>query len=398
MAQLMAWELVTIDGIALREAQTAGLDGDTLSLAGREMSDITSAAQVVAAHTNVAQLEGRTVPVVFGGKNHLSGFYRVESASSSLQRFAAGQLLIATWSARLKRLGTGQDVEFESLVPTVARNSEVAGAASFWHAPPGGTLDYFTGSTVPAASVSRTGSDGPIVVYRGIPAGVAPQWTVATADYLKGSARIVLDGIRRVGASTPPHAAWSISNSLVEVRSATAGTFEVAVVAADGTPKSVKGWVPSVNGGTTFARPDFTIIRNDPEQVTVRLSYASAPGRMTLDLSLRRGSRFVTGVIKRHSAAILGVARVAAETATSVTGGLRATNADADGNRYVIGSTRNVGKLTASAWITQANSTRLDFFVGHEVGASPAAGDAFADLFAQYLAMTKGEEVRARTR
>jgi hypothetical protein len=139
--------------------------------------------------------------------------------------------------------------------------------------------------------------------------------------------------------------------------------------------------------------PELTILRNDPEQAQIRLTYPSTPGRLTVDLLLRRGSRFVTGVIKRHSAATLGVARTAAETAAAVTGGLRATAADADGNRFVMGSTRNLTTTTSTASIAKAVVTSLDFYLGHEVGASPASGDAAADLFAQYL-HAGGETIR----
>ena len=38
-------------------------------------------------------------------------------------------------------------------------------------------------------------------------------------------------------------------------------------------------------------------------------SYAAAANAVTVDLSLRRGARFVTGVMKRHAAGTLGVAR-----------------------------------------------------------------------------------------
>jgi hypothetical protein len=135
------------------------------------------------------------------------------------------------------------------------------------------------------------------------------------------------------------------------------------------------------------------VLRNDPEEVTVRLSYPTAPGRVTVDLGLRRGSRFVTGGIKRHASATLGVARTAAEAATVVTGGLRATSADADGNRFVMGSSKTLTTATTTAAISKASVTQLDFFLGHEVGASPAAGDAFADLLAQYLG-TSGDRTR----
>jgi hypothetical protein len=75
-----------------------------------------------------------------------------------------------------------------------------------------------------------------------------------------------------------------------------------------------------------------------------------------------------------------------------VTGGLRATAADGDGNRFVMGSSKTLTTATGTAAISKA-SVSLDFFLGHEVGTSPAGGDAFADLLVQYLG-TAGDRTR----
>ncbi len=386
---------VTVGGVVLREAWQVGQSGADLDLAGEESTPPDTRAAVEAAHRNVIGLAGAVVPVLFSEKAHLSGFYRVGSASSEL--FDRLGVVRARWSLTLERLGSERDVEFQSQVPTVARLSEVAGSASFWHAPPVGFDDYFTGATVPSASVTRTGSEGAVTVFRGVPVGVAPRWTVGAADYLRGSAQVTFDGVRHAGTDTPPHSGWSVSNSLLDVRSTAGAAVEVSVVDSDGALRSVKGWVPTVGGAALSAPPEFTVLRNDPEEVVVRLSYPASPGRLTVDLSLRRGARFVTGVMKRHSAATLGVARTAAETAAVVTGGLRASAADGDGNRFAVGSTRTVTTATATASISKAAAVRLDFFIGHEVGASPVAGDAFADLFSAYLG-TQSERTKAMRR
>lgn len=396
----MAWRQVTIGGASFREELLANESDGVLNIGGQEQSLVGEpVGDVYAAHANVRGLRGKMVPVVFGDKSALSGFYLVTGARSELLDYANGSIVTATWQATLERLGTERDLEFESRVPTFNRTTEVAGApaASYWHAPPGGHDDYLTGATVPSSSVVRTGADGPITVFRGIPVDVAPRWTVAVVDYLRGAARIRLDGRLHLGESSVAHDAWSLSNGLVDVRSAVNGTIDVSVVAPDGALRSTKRWAPSVDGNFTWARPDFTILRNTPEEVVVRLSYVVTQGRVQVDLSLRRGSRFVIGTIKRHATASLGIARTSAEAGTVVTGGIRATSADSDGNRYVVGSSRATGTITTSAWISKGSVRAFDFFLGHEVGASPAAGDAFADLFAQYLG-TQSERVNGRAR
>jgi hypothetical protein len=388
----MAWGTVTVGGIVFREAMGLSDDGGSVKLSGQEAHPPLTLAEVRARHLNVLGLRGETVPVVFADKSLADGFYVVTDASSDLFSFASGSVLTASWSMTLGRLGTERDVEFESRVPTIARSTELAGQTpSFWHAPPPDAIDYYTGATVPSATVTRASVDGNVVVYRGIPSNVAPRWTCPAGGFDEASARVLLDGARIRGVDTPPFTGWEINNGLVKVAGGSDATVTVSAYA--GAWESPKGYVPTVNGTSLTGIPQFTILRNDPEEVTVRLTYPQAPGRVTVDLGLRRGSRFVTGVIKRHASATLGVARTAAEAATVVTGGLRATSADADGNRFAMGSSKTLTTVTTTAAISKAAQTQLDFFLGHEVGGSPAAGDAFADLLVQYLG-TSGDRTR----
>ncbi|NUR71120.1 MAG: hypothetical protein HOU81_09885 [Hamadaea sp.] len=383
----MAWGTVTIGGISFRETFTLVDDGGSVKITGQDSHPPQTTAEVHARHLNVLGLRGATVPAVWTDKSVADGFFVVTDASSELTNVAQGAFLTATWSMTLARLGTERDVEFESRVPTIARSTELVGQTpSFWHAPPPATIDYYTGATVPSATVTRASSEGAVVVYRGIPANVAPRWTCPAAGYMDASPRVSFDGIRHAGTETPALGVWQVDNGLVRVLGASDGSFSVAAWDPDVNAwASVKSNAPTVNGVTLTGAPELTILRNDPEEVTVRLSYPTAPGRATVDLGLRRGGRFVTGVFKRHASATLGITRTAAEAATAVTGGLRATAADADGNRFVMGSSKTLTTTTATAAISKASVTQLDFFLGHEIGASPAAGDAFADLLVQYL-------------
>lgn len=389
---------VTVAGIALRETRTAEQDGQSLTITGREAHPpgafIVAGADeaVLAAHRNVLGLHGAPlVPVVFTDKEQLTGFYRVDAARSALTKAAGGQVLNAVWQLSLTRLGNDADLEFESRVPTIQRSTELEGVAtSFWHAPPVGATSYYTGSTVPASSVVRASADGDVTVHTGIPVDVAPRWTAPAEKYLAGSVRVLFDGHRHAGTVTPPHTSWELTNGLVQVT----GAGPVFTISAwdDGAWRSPKGYRFYAAGSLTTA-PELTVLRSEPEETILRFTYPTSPGRSTVDLSLRRGARFITGVIKRHAAAVLGINRTAAESVTLVTGGARATSADADGNRFVMGSSRVVGTSLDTAAISDSAVTRFDFFLGHELGASPAAGDAYADLLGQYLG-TAGDETR----
>lgn len=386
---------VTVGGIALQETRAAEVNSTTVAIAGRESYVTSTVAEVLAAHHNVTGLQGATVPVVFDDKTELTGFYRVADASSLLTKYASGAVQHATWSLTLERLGTAADVEFESRLPMIQRTDELAGTqtASFWHAVPVGALDYYTGTTVPASSITRTSSDGAVPVHLGIPAGFPPRWRVPADAYLNGSARLLFDGIRRLGTFTPPLAVWEMSNGLVRVMSGGGAAFTVWCWDS-GAWRSAKSYVPAVSGVNLTTVPEFTVLDNEPEEVRVRLSYPLSPGRVQVDLSLRRGARLVVGVIKRHSAATLGIRRTEAEAGTAFTGGLKATAADADDNWYVMLSSRLLGTVeTGTGYISKASVTAFDFAVGHVVSSAPPVGDASGDLLNQYLA-AGGERVR----
>lgn len=389
----MAWGTVTVGGIALRETVAADDSLGELKIVGQESHPPSTQAFVEAAHHNVKALDGLLVPATFTDKVELTGFYRVTDVRAVFTRVQQGAHETLDWSMTLQRLGTAPDVEVESRVPAVARASTISSppAAVFWHAPSGGATSYFTGPTVPT-SINRQSADGAVTVFLGLPSGVSPRWTVPAESYQVGAARLIFDGLRRLGLHTPPLAVWEVNNGLVRLMAGPSGAVTVSCWDA-GAWRSAKDYAFTVNGSPLTGQPEFTVLRNTPEEVAVRLSYPTVPGRVTVDLCLRRGARFVTGVMKRHSSATLGVARTAAEAATVATGGLNATSADADGNRFVMGSAVTVTAATGTASLSKAAVLTLDFFLGHEVDAAPQAGDAFADLWQQYRGST-GERTR----
>jgi hypothetical protein len=357
---------VSVGGFVMREEFTVSQSGTQLRLNGREASPPQTADHVLATHDNLTQMAGVVLPVTFTQKPSLNGFYRVADVSSEL--LVREGVEFAAWQATLERLGADRDVEFESSVPAIGRATDHVVAPVFWHAPPAGSGSYFTGATVPGGSVTRQSIDGPVIVHTALPVGVQPRWTSDAATYLGGSVRLDVAGIRRLGVFTPDAAVWEVHNGIIRLSSpGTDGAFQVS--AWDGTQwRSEKSYRVAVAGTAVTGQPEVTVLRNNPEDVGVRLSYATSPGRLTVDLGLRRGSRFVTGVIKRHSAAALRIERTAAEAATVVTGGLKATTTDADGNRFVMGSAKTATTTTATASLEKAAVTVMDFFVGHEVG------------------------------
>jgi hypothetical protein len=149
----------------------------------------------------------------------------------------------------------------------------------------------------------------------------------------------------------------------------------------------------SFNVGASTGTPVLTfesasIIRNDYEAATVRLMEDKAPGRVVVDLTVRRGSRFLEASVRSDRSTVLAFYRSGAEAGTSPasSGYIRATANDPNGHRYVIGSARSFTPLTTQGGITKTSATSLDFFFGFEVGGSAAqTGDDAATMVSHYL-------------
>ena len=395
------WGQITVGGIVLREEIRVKETGDgQLSVSGQESNPPQPASFVRSIHHNLKSLAGRIVPITFSDKTHLTGFYLVTDARSEFEDFANGVIVKSDWELQCSKIGASADVEFETRLTFIGRLDNLAGVQTpdFWHAPAGAASDYYTGSAVPAGTIARVSEDGPLTVFSGVPTDVPPRWTCSASGYLQGAARVLLDGYRYVGVTTIPHETWTVSNGLVRLTPTATGVQVEAWSGSPGGWRSPSEWRFTVAGAQLTGTPEMTILQNDPEQVRIRLTYAGTPGRITVDLALRRGSRFVTGVMKRHSAATLGLQRSPSAVAVDTpTGGIRQTAADADGNRFVVGSSKTLTASGASATVSLAGTTVLDFFIGHAIGAAPQAGDAFADLLAQYLG-TVGDRTRVMTR
>jgi hypothetical protein len=212
------------------------------------------------------------------------------------------------------------------------------------------------------------------------------------ADYQVSRARVLVGGVERVATNvTMPISTWVLTNGLVSC-SAGNPSNSLDVAAWDGTAWDSKDWNITFGSSTAALTTWNTaqITRNDYEACTIRLLDDRGPGRTVVDLTLRRGSRFVEGYIQNTSSTMLGVVKtsgsVEASTSPASSGYVRATSNDAQGNRFVVGSARSFTALTASGGLTKTSTTTLDFFIGAEVGGSAApTGDQAATLVNQYL-------------
>ena len=389
---MTTWGTIRIGRLALRETTTAdeAVNAQTgqraLKLAGQESSPPLNAAELLGRHNALMGLHGALVQLTCTDKTGLDGFYGVTDVAASL-RNEQNEVQTSTWSMTLRRFGSTGEVDLQSRLTGIRRANDFSLTGEAWHAPAIGHYAYSAGTAIPS-SMTRATQDGTITVYRGLGAGVNPRWGCAPADYPLGRARLLSLGLEQAGTNQKLlTSGWELSNGLVRVAPAATGTLTVA--SWGGTAWESKNW--SISDGTVVTAWDSaTLVRNDFEQVIVRLAREQGPGeagRIILDVGLRRGSRLVECYLQRSTSATLSAYLAAAEgyTNNSASGYVVASGDDADGNRATAGSARSF-TAHANLGVSKAAVTALDFYLAAVVGGGSAvSGDAAIDVRNQYI-------------
>lgn len=365
---LYGWGDITLGRIPLREtfdASEGGGDDRTLDLDGQESYPPLTRAQVIARHDGINSLiPGQLLQATFTDKPERNGYYTVKAASSTYTEHR-GERVTADWKVTLSRVGSDAETDLQSRLTGAVRLNDFSLAGERWHAPPIGHYGYYTGTTN-ATVMTRTGADGTITVYRGVPANISPRWGCPPASYQSGRVRLTSNGQEVYGVDVPLAATgWALTNGLVNITPSASASFDVQAYTSGAWHSKL--WNVSVAGsGSSITTWDgATLLRNDPEMCILRLVKGLNPGRATLDLTLRRGSRTIEGYLQVGTAATLAAYRATLETNTSfaASGYVTATTNDADGNQFAVGSARTFTAHT-NGGITKAATTALDFWIG----------------------------------
>jgi hypothetical protein len=395
----MTYTTITIGRLTLRETFelqsniSSGTDTQTLVLSGEESYPPLTLAQVKQRREDILGLQNRLVPIRFGTKSDHDGWYKITDVNTSVRDYQSSELRAFSWGLNAQFIGPENAVDLESRLDGVQRINDFGLSGEKWHGVPASTKTYYGGTST---AVFRATSDGAsATAWRSVAASTHPRWSIALANYDATRARVLIDGVERVGINVQDltGSSWVLTNGVVSVSATPTASSTWNVAAWDGSQWDSKGWNLGL-GSSTSAQPGSagfayaTILRNDYEVCTIRLLDDHASDRQTVDLTLRRGSRFVEGYVTTTSSKTLAIWPTAGEasTATASTGYVRATSNDAQGNRYVCGSARSFTGLTTAGGLSKAASTRMDFFIGAEVGGSAAqTGDQAANLVSQYL-------------
>lgn len=390
IGRLSLVELPANPATSASQPATAGAAPRTLSLSGQESfpaATTTTLVALQARHADILGLTGAFVPVIFGDKTDLNGYYRVASAGADAINWN-GETATADWTLALERAGADTEVDVESRLTGGVRVNNFSAVGSRWHAPPIGHDSYWSGTGSTPSVVTRTGADGAMTVYLGLPTPCIPRYDCPVGSYLNGRTRFTdTNGIERTGISFPTTATgWTLHNALVRV-TPIASLGILSVDAWTGGAWQAKNWDIQLGGVSVGAPKTVSLLRNEPEIIVLRLLWSRSPGRVTADITLRRGSRFAELYVQAEVAATLKIVRGTTEIGASGGSGAYVTaNAnDGAGNRYIVGSALTNTADTAIGGISRAATTTLDAFVGVVAGGSGAvSGDLAADLFNQY--------------
>lgn len=398
--------------ISLADFESWTQSGDRATITGKltngTQSDLNALRQQLLGYAD--NYDEEVIPVTWSTDARADGFYRVLSVSVDDD---------PTWRAtkampyrvELERVAGFAAPIFESVLLGALRVNAAGiatGTSVAWHAVPNETYYYKTnGATVTTAT--RTGADGVLLFLTGgsnVLYDSISRWAVPPASYYKNAAKIEIGTTLRtvVGAQIDNLPAnWRLSNGLVRVTATGAGgSFSVAHY--DGTQ-----WDTAKDFGVGYYAGFFTglgvwqtvsVLRNSPEVCTLRLTSTvtlHTDVEYTVDISLRRGSRTVEGVIGGTAAGMIGVATP--EAATALTGGIRATANDASGNRYVLaiaGTTTN--DLVNGTVRQSAGAAPTSFMIGSTIGGGAATGmDTSQNQVYLYMA-AQGEKLTVVSR
>jgi len=351
---------------------------------------------------------GKLVAVTWANDPAVDGFYILRNVQlQAATRDRAFDTGMFPFTIQLDRVGSESETEIQSLLTgTVLTNFHglIAAETKPFHSAPVGHLAYNSGTGAPTKR-TRTGDEGDVVWYDGILNTVDPTWSVAAAAFYTGSVRVKMSSLLRSGTDAPNDPDdWELSNTLVKVTpDTTAGVSNGRLNMSwyDGTQwdTAVPFKIVYDAGVGNNVIPQWhyvSIIRNDPETCIVRLirdgiaAPGASPHRHILDISLRRGSLFVsfyytwTGITVNYDLIRDSADAASAFTPTGATSSPGVLDDVATGGNKWLMVTSKTNTAQTVAGGLRVSGPKYDFMIGAEIGAA-GTGDTAADQALQYF-------------
>ena len=418
---------LTIGRVVLADPDEVKVSGDqvdfTVEMSNTTLQDLKAARQQLAGLVNNPDEEA--IPVIWSEDSTFDGFYRVLNVSIPSSPTMLTNFYVPPATISLRRVGGYANPWFELVTQAVVRTnghgitapSTIIATTPAVSTLSGDIVDLYPSITAGSPN-SRTISNGfTIGVYRRTaPITVTSvRYSALASSFYLGGATIEL----QYGTSTwypvvgyqtydhgatsflgTPVSAWRISNGIIRLTSTTvptsagAGILEIwdNVAGAWETTTQTVSWTSSGgigNLGSNVVIKALVVVRNSPEQVTIRVQTAAKSETWTI----QRGAHFAMCTVYDPSLNTpgnpgyrLGFSGTGV-AGTSITGGIRQTSNDASGNRLVLATNTARTAITADTAIQPTSQSHSStYMIGIELGGSSAvAGDTAADLVEQFI-------------
>tara|TARA_B100000085_G_scaffold132833_1_gene120981 strand:+ start:297 stop:1568 length:1272 start_codon:yes stop_codon:yes gene_type:complete len=341
------------------------------------------------------------LPITYEGDTTMEGFGKITSMDVSPVKLATGYF---SYSISFEMKGRPSEMFFESnMSGALLTNSHSLTTSSTtyapWHAVPVNTYNYKNDSR--PVGVTRATSEGNLsFFYDEDLRTYASNWVVNPSDFYKGASRITIDSTVKTGYLTRNlPTGVEISNGILKITSgSTTDQSRFTVEFYDnGTYGSAREIAISSGSSETEWNVWQTvqILRNEPQECVVRFTTYSddtyGDGRMTADVSLKRGAHHASivisegGTANRTANTRKNLKLVTSNTVADSTGYMLESSTDSDGQKFLLGSPQGYTADTSNRLIHLASS-QFKTFVGYVYNASSPENHDTADAVRdQYL-------------
>lgn len=335
---------------------------------------------------------GEVLPFSYTGDTTLNGYCIFNSAQVNMNKISFGGF---SYRIIVKQIGDENNIKFESTFSgAILQNNHGISSTTNgqWHGLPVGHYNYDADNTF--NTVTRTCDEGTQYIRYGtsLKNGSA-FWTCDQADYYKGACKIVVGNKLRTALFYQSAITDSyITNGIVKIQfgeGANESRFTTSIY--DGSTFSTSKEY-KIESGSSLAEfrgwKTLSILRNSPEQVSVRLtSYynANGSGLLTADFTLRRGAHHATILLTQWTAANMKISLTTTEAGTADIDE-KYIQSDVSDTRYLLGSANTVTFDETNGAMTRTSDTKFRIMVGYVLdGSSAVSFDTAANVYSQYL-------------
>ena len=332
------------------------------------------------------------VAFTYTGDVTLKGYCYVESASIDISRYTIGGI---DYSIDLLWLGKPGEVNLESHFSgaLIENSHSITSTTNQMHSPPRQHYTYFHNGTLTNTNREQYQDQTTIIKTGGNLRDSNATYNVDPENYYEGAVQIKIkdyhDQLRlRAGRDSdnkPTDAV--IENGLIKATILGDNTSQCRFTTELYDPdlndySSSATWAISATNSETEWQSWQTIqiLKNEPQIATLRLTThynaTTKDGRLVFDITMKRGARHLEFVASQYQVQQLNIKSTSALAGTNATGYVKATSADNQGNKYLIGTPSAYTADTTNLGIQVSGSTAVKGFIGGEIGSASGANTA----------------------